>query len=125
MNKLQMLLMSRLENKPMTGYELTKSINTGHSHQQVYRELRVLESKGNVTHEVIDSCNPGKPKKKVYSKTNAPSDSFGEHFSLSDFTKTNVAFHIDAIGESCSDYVKVMLEAEANYLKGLKNEESN
>ena len=36
-------------------------------------------------------------RKKVYSKTNLPFDSFGESVSLSDFTKTNAAFHIDAI----------------------------
>ncbi len=114
-----MLLINRIGEKMMTGYDLTKSINTGHSHQQVYRELRALEKKGVLYKKVVQQ--EGKPDKVLY-YSSVSIDPIVESFDdiKSDFTKTNAAYIVDQINcndNSHSSYVEHMRNAEIEFIK--------
>lgn len=69
MNNLQILIEHAIyhHGKPISGYDLTKKIRpkTGHSHQQIYREVGKMESDGHLVSKLIPQ--EGKPDKRVYS----------------------------------------------------------
>ena len=67
---LEVVVLANLLEKSSTGYELTKKINKSPwktSHQQIYRTLLKLKSKGFLTCKEINQSN--KPDKKIYSIT--------------------------------------------------------
>lgn len=77
--------------KPMSGYDISKVIGcrTGHSHQQIYRELKKLASRDDVLIEKVHQED--KPDKKLYSFANKSAFVTTEDVS-SDLSKTPVAY---------------------------------
>ena len=71
LSNLQKLVLLYLSTKPHTGYEISKKIQAGTvlpaNHQRVYRDLRILEDHGFVSHTV--EPQDGKPDKKICSLT--------------------------------------------------------
>lgn len=61
------LLCLALSVKPISGYDIFKQISAAWSHQQVYRELKKLRSRGLVTY--VSQTNDGKPDSKIYTIT--------------------------------------------------------
>ncbi len=76
LNNLQQIIISSIgtEAKPLTGYDLTKLLKSvwSSSHQQVYRELKVLDKLGLLTFGVVEQ--EGKPAKKEYRLTKSGRD---------------------------------------------------
>jgi DNA-binding PadR family transcriptional regulator len=65
---LEFILLSQIEQRPMTGYDLTKATYYWTaSHQQIYRALNWMEQGGYIVSEHIPQ--EGKPDKKVYTLT--------------------------------------------------------
>ena len=74
-SSLQIIALSRLATKPMTGYDLSKQLPAEGwhaSHQQIYRDLTKAEKLGLVTIQYVPQ--EGKPDKKIYSITSAGKD---------------------------------------------------
>lgn len=77
--------------KPMSGYDISKVIGcrTGHSHQQIYRELKKVASRNDVFIEEVHQDD--KPDKKLYSFTGKTTlDSV--KYEPSDLSKTSAAY---------------------------------
>lgn len=75
LSNLQVILLSLLSEEAMTGYDLNKqtaAYGWSASHQQIYRELNLMESKGYVTFELVPQ--EGKPDKKVYTVSDCGRD---------------------------------------------------
>lgn len=77
--------------KPMSGYDISKVIGcrTGHSHQQIYRELKKVASNCAVNIEEVHQED--KPDKKLYSLKDK-SEFKRSNYESSDLTKTNAAY---------------------------------
>ncbi|CAM3113430.1 PadR family transcriptional regulator [Lactiplantibacillus plajomi] len=69
-NKLQFIILGLLNQRPLTGYDLTKSFDNEigefwqAQHSQIYPQLKRLEEQGAITHEVMVSGE--KLEKKLY-----------------------------------------------------------
>lgn len=120
MNNLQKLIVSILETESLTGYDITKIVGgyTGHTHQQVYRELKAMDKAGIVSFKVV--AQEDKPNKKVYSINSEKLDKKWCKFKETDFSKTEGAFFsaCASIGNDnlCKQYIEHMKKAEEEFL---------
>lgn len=105
----------------LTGYDIAKKLQdkTGHSHQQVYRELRKLESAGRLVSKTIPQA--GKPDRVEYRSAYESSVFCSETPTHSDHRKSSMAMQLfvqDVVDGTnhYDDYINAMAKAENDFL---------